>query len=144
MHAYCEACMIGIKVGGESLMRIVLQWFTASISCYFRLHQLSCSSPGSVILSDEWRAYSQLGTVGYTHRTVNHSQCFVAPSGTHTQTVERMWGSCKAQMRQQRTMHSRLFETYLQEYMWRRQYDGLGQNAFCSIVRHISEHYTFN
>ena len=42
--------------------------------------------PGSVVYSDEWRAYSQLGGQGYDHHTVNHSRNFVDPStGAHTQ-----------------------------------------------------------
>ena len=67
--------------------------------------------PRSVIYSDEWRAYSQLRNIGYTHQTVNHSQNFVDPgTGAHTQQVEGMWASCKRMMRQTRTM---LFSTYL-------------------------------
>ena len=37
--------------------------------------------PGSIIYSDEWRAYSGIQSIpgcNYTHRTVNHSQNFVA------------------------------------------------------------------
>ena len=104
-------------------------------------------SPGSVIYSDEWRAYSRLPTLPgqmYTHHTVNHSVNFVDPvTGAHTQMVERMWGGCKGMMRQQKTMHSRLFDTYLQEFMWRKQFDGFGQNAFCNIIQHISQQYPF-
>jgi transposase-like protein len=103
--------------------------------------------PGSVIYSDEWRAYSRLPTLPgqmYTHHTVNHSVNFVDPvTGAHTQMVERMWGGCKGMMRQQKTMHSRLFDTYLQEFMWRKQFDGFGQNAFCNIIQHISQQYPF-
>ena len=73
-------------------------------------------SPESIIYSDEWRAYSTLSSLEYTHRTVNHSQHFVDPNtGAHTQTVERMWGACKGMMCVQKTMHSCLFETYLLE-----------------------------
>ena len=80
--------------------------------------------PGSVIFSDEWRAYSSLQSLGYTHHTVNHSQNFVDPNtGAHTQTVERIWGGVKAMMRKQRSMNSLMFETYLQEAMWRKKFD---------------------
>ena len=66
-----------------------------------------CIRPGSVIFSDEWRAYSSLQSLGYTHHTVNHSQNFVDPNtGAHTQTVEKMLGGVKAIMRKQRSMNS--------------------------------------
>ena len=98
--------------------------------------------PGSVIYSDEWRAYCRLGGMGYTHKTVNHSQNFVDPiTGAHTQQVESMWSSCKRMMRETKTMHSTLFETYLPEYMWRKNFDGIHRDAFQSIIGHIAEQY---
>ena len=55
--------------------------------------------PGTIVYSDEWAAYSQLSTtVGFVHRTVNHSLHFVDPdTGTHNQGVE---GACKRMMRE--------------------------------------------
>ena len=65
-----------------------------------------------MIYSNEWRAYSFLSTLGYTH-TLNHSPNFVGlRTGAHIQTVEWLWGSRKSMMRQQKSMHSCLFETY--------------------------------
>ena len=91
--------------------------------------------PGSVIYSDEWWAYSGLTSLpgqSYTHHTVNHRVNFVDPmTGAHMQTV---WGGCKGMMWHQKMMLSRLFDTYLQEFMWRKLFDGFGQNAFCNIV----------
>ena len=94
---------------------------------------------GSIIYSDEWHAYSSLGTSGYTHHTVNHSQNFVDPdTGAHTQSVESMWSQAKRMMREEKVMHSRLFDTYLPEFMWRKEFDGPFKN---DIISHICEQY---
>ncbi|XP_028446202.1 uncharacterized protein LOC114563602 [Perca flavescens] len=54
--------------------------------------------PGTVIISDEWRAYrGALTNLGYTHFTVNHSRWFVDPvTGAHTQQLERAWLTYKS------------------------------------------------
>ena len=61
-------------------------------------------------------------------------------TGAHMQTIERGWGLCKSMMRKQRTVDSRLFDTYLQEYVWRKQFDTLGSNAFWNILQHSATH----
>ena len=80
--------------------------------------------PGRVVYSDEWWAYSQLQSHNYSHLTVKHSLNFVDPvTGAHTQCVERMWSACKQMLREEKTMHSTLFETYLLEFMCRQKFD---------------------
>ena len=71
--------------------------------------------PGTVVYSDEWAACHQLATTtGNVHLIVNHSLHFVDPlTGAHTQGVEGMWSACKRMMREERTMNSKLFDTYL-------------------------------
>ena len=77
--------------------------------------------PGSIVYSNEWSSYNQLSAT--TGLTVSHSLHFVDPiSGAHTQGVEAMWSSCKRMLREERTMHSKLFVTYLPEFMWRRRF----------------------
>ena len=87
--------------------------------------------PGSIICSDEWAAYNQItAATGMAHMTVNHSLNFVDPAtGVHTQGVESMWSCCKCLMREERTMHFKLFETYLPEFMWRRRFGEFGSAA---------------
>ena len=95
--------------------------------------------PGSTIYSDEWKAYSRItATTGMSHETVNHSLHFVDPAtGAHTQGVEAMCSSGKRLMREERTMHSNLFDKYLPQFMWRRRFNG--PETFSNIVKHIAE-----
>ena len=95
--------------------------------------------PGSIVYSDEWSAYNQLSaTTGHIHRTVNHSLCFVDPAtGAHPQGVEGMWSAWH--VCSYLSMHSKLIDTYLPEFMWRRKFGG--PVAFGHILKHISEQY---
>ena len=96
--------------------------------------------PGTVVYSDECSAYQLSITTGSVHHTVNHSLHFVVPvTGAHTQSVESMWSCCKRMMREERTMHSQLFDTYLPEFMWRRKFGG--PIAFGNILKHIAQQY---
>ena len=47
--------------------------------------------PKSLIISDSWRAYTELNCLDYTHKVINHSENFVCPDDkeVHTQTIER-------------------------------------------------------
>ena len=52
--------------------------------------------PGTTVISDSWAAYRDLGSHGYTHRTVNHSIQFQNPqTGAHTNTIAITWRSVK-------------------------------------------------
>ena len=45
--------------------------------------------PGTIIISDCWKAYSRLTEEGYVHQTVNHSKEFVnRETGAHINTIE--------------------------------------------------------
>jgi len=52
--------------------------------------------PSTTAISDCWGAYRDLDSLGYTHRTVNHSLYFVDPdTGDHTNIIESTWHRLK-------------------------------------------------
>lgn len=96
---------------------------------------------GTTIVSDEWRAYCAIPTLGYTHLTVNHSQNFVDPvTGAHTQSIEGYWSCTKRMMRKQGVMNTsdELFSSYLLECLWRKCSDG---DVFEKLLECIAEQY---
>ena len=84
-------------------------------------------APGTIILTDKWKAYNQLSRHGYTHLTVNHRTGFVDPlTGTHTNTCEGMWFHAKKHMLRgygrTRTDSSAL-QLALSTFMWKKKLD---------------------
>lgn len=51
---------------------------------------------GSMIYTDEHRAYQSLGTSGYKHEAVNHSAKEYARGNCHTNSIESLWSRLKA------------------------------------------------
>lgn len=52
------------------------------------------TAPGSIVISDCWKAYSCLSQKVYEHLTVNHSHHFVDPN-TLAHTIEWKWREAK-------------------------------------------------
>ena len=77
--------------------------------------------PGTIIVSDCWKAYSKLETHGYEHRTVNHSREFVNKEGDHTNKIEGHWRHAKCKL-PKFGVRKHLFSTYLAEFIWRYMY----------------------
>ena len=93
---------------------------------------------GTIIHTDEWRAYRQLSAQPNvaSHSTVNHSQNFVAPNGVHTQQVTRT-----GQKKRMRGCHTHQVPSYLDEFMWRERYGPTSNAAWTNVLAHIAEQY---
>ena len=77
---------------------------------------------GSIIHTDEWRAYNSLSDHGFIHQTVNHSQNFVNPdTGVHTNLIESSWWSLKRALGPTHTRKDQ-FPQHFAEFIWRRQH----------------------
>ena len=76
--------------------------------------------PDSNAHSDLWRAYNDVGAIGFQHF---HSLNFVDPNtGSYTQNVERSWKSAKERNTRRNSTHRSLLDSYFCEYMWRQRH----------------------
>ena len=83
------------------------------------------TAPGTIIHSDEWRAYSRVASLANiaSHSTVNHSLHFVDPgTGTHTQNIESYWAQAKRKLKNMKGCHATELPSYLDEHMWMERY----------------------
>ena len=74
-----------------------------------------------MIISDCWKAYSNLQKEGYTHKVINHSENFVHPvdAEVHTQNIKRLWRDVKEWVKRPGIRHSFLRQ-YLGRYLFLR------------------------
>ena len=78
--------------------------------------------PGTIIHSDQWRAYNSVNTIPAvaSHHIINHSLHFVDPAtGVHTQTVESYWNRVKTKLKRMKGCDGNQLPSYLDEFMWR-------------------------
>ena len=94
--------------------------------------------PGTTIVSDGWRSYNILNTLGYEHLVVNHSIEFVNPDGDHTNKIEGHWRLLKASL-PPFGARKFLFSGYLAEFMWRYKYHD--DDLFKQFITDISTIY---
>ena len=93
--------------------------------------------PGSIVWSDEWRAYSQVATLPNvaSHSTINHSVTFIDPTtGTHTQNAESYWNRVKIKLKRMKGSHEHQLPSYLDEFIWRERHGNTTRAAFDNII----------
>ena len=75
--------------------------------------------PGSVIVSDCWKAYDTLDTLQYEHWRINHSLHFIDPEDPliHTQNIERLWRDLKEYIRRP-GIRSKYLKQYVSRYLF--------------------------
>jgi transposase len=77
--------------------------------------------PESIIITDDWGAYSGLQHHFIDHSRINHSAGYYLDGNTHTNTVEAFFGHLKPSIRgTYRKVSHRWLQGYLNEFVWRR------------------------
>ena len=75
---------------------------------------------GSTIHTDEWHAYKDLASYGYTHKTVCHGAGEYARNGSHVNTLEGFWSIVKKSINGTHIwVSSKHLSSYLGEFEFR-------------------------
>lgn len=95
-----EIWVFGIADTSYSPARVYLEVVqNRSAAVLLPIVQRVCRA-GSIIVSDQWRSYNNIDSLGFEHRTVNHSLYFVEPiTNTNTQTIESYWAKVKSRIK---------------------------------------------
>ena len=73
---------------------------------------------GSIIHSDGWGAYNNVGNLGYVHRTVIHADNFVDPvTGVHSNGIEGYWARAKQRIKAVYGSMMHHIPSYIDEFM---------------------------
>jgi len=77
-------------------------------------------SPGSIVCSDTWRAYTGIASRGFVHRPVNHGEKqYSDGKGSHINGLEGFWGYLKRKLASKGGIRREKLPLYLGEYVWR-------------------------
>lgn len=97
--------------------------------------------PETVIHSDEAAVYTTLADdLGFEHYMVKHKETYVAPDGTHTNTIENFWTHLKNNLKEKHGVANDKLKLHLNEFTWRwnRKTEG---NAFNLLMADIAVQY---
>jgi transposase len=76
--------------------------------------------PGSMVFTDEYKAYNRLGKKGYTHRRIQHHARVYVDGDVHTQTIDGFFGLFKTGVRgAHHAVSHKWLQGYLNEWTWR-------------------------
>jgi hypothetical protein len=99
--------------------------------------------PGTVIVSDGWRAYSGLRELGFCHEVVVHEHFFVDPiTGVHTNNVENYWQRCKRQLKRIYGTSRELLSTHIDNFLWEERYGKTISDRWHSFFRTMASNYS--
>ncbi|HXW59140.1 MAG TPA: IS1595 family transposase [Solirubrobacteraceae bacterium] len=96
--------------------------------------------PESIIYTDEWPAYNQLGGHFAGHGRVRHSTGEYVMGDVHTNTVEGFFGNLKTGIRgNYKKVSHKWLQGYLNEFTWRYNHRNDGRSMFHLLVSRAAQ-----
>lgn len=100
--------------------------------------------PGTLVYSDEWKAYKKLDLHGYPHASINHSKSRYVDGNVHTQNVENLWSNMKRGIKGvYRHVDPRYLQAYIDEYAFRYSHRNYFQPMFWALMGRVEEARSF-
>jgi len=91
--------------------------------------------PASMVYTDDFTAYKQLGKKGYQHKRINHSARIYVDGDVHTQTIEGFFGLFKNGVRgAYHSVSHKWLQGYVNEYAWRYNRRDSGRSMFHDLL----------
>jgi len=91
--------------------------------------------PASIVYTDDFQAYKQLGKKGYQHKRINHSARVYVDGDVHTQTIEGFFGLFKNGVRgAYHAVSHKWLQGYVNEYVWRYNRRDSGESMFHALL----------
>ena len=97
--------------------------------------------PSSMIYTDELHSYKGLGSRGYFHSRINHSQGVYVMGDVHTNSIEGFWNLVKNGIRGSHHMVSaKYLQSYLDEYCYRYNHRHDATPMFLGLLHRIEKY----
>lgn len=104
-----------LQRGGDVYVHVIKKADKATLMPLIRL----VVEQGTVVYTDEWRGFADLGLDGYTHKSVNHSLEYVDKQGSHTNSIESFWSFATRRMAKFNGISRHVFVLHLKECEFR-------------------------
>ena len=91
--------------------------------------------PESTVYTDELKSYDGLERAGYEHHRIQHAEKVYVSGDVHTNTIEGFWSLAKRGINGvYHTVSAKHLHGYLNEYVYRYNHRGKGQNQFRELL----------
>lgn len=92
---------------------------------------------GSVVYTDKWRGFVDLGLDGYTHHSINHSEEYVDQKGNHINGIEAFWSFAGRRLRKFNGIPKTTLPLHIKECEYRYNHRDDLEKALKSLLKGI-------
>ncbi len=123
-----------LQRGGDVYCHVLKRADKATLMSIVRL----VVEQGSVVHTDGWRGFSELGIDGYTHHSVNHSLEYTDKKGNHINGIESFWSFAARRLTKFNGIASHMLPLHIKECEYRYNHRGNLEKTLKSLLKNNS------